>query len=98
MFNESRELDFVPAALRRELGAIEVFHFQNLEGLTRSFFVELRRVDRCLNGPRPRYSRHGVALVGAESKQKGDRCGSQGNPVPSAAVSDGAVCLLPRGN
>lgn len=35
-------LDFVPAALRRRYGNIEVFHFQNVEGLTAGFFRALR--------------------------------------------------------
>lgn len=35
-------LDFVPAALRLRYGNIEVFHFQNVEGLTAGFFRRLR--------------------------------------------------------
>lgn len=41
---ESDELDFVPALLAEKYGKIDVFHFQNIEGLTRSFFHKLREV------------------------------------------------------
>lgn len=39
---ESDALDFVPALLAGKYGRIDVFHFQNIEGLTRSFFHRLR--------------------------------------------------------
>jgi glycosyltransferase involved in cell wall biosynthesis len=42
IYTDSSALDFVPAALRERYGAIDVFHFQNVEGLTRSFFHRLR--------------------------------------------------------
>ncbi len=35
-------LDKVPALLREKFGEIDVFHFQNVEGLTRSFFEQIR--------------------------------------------------------
>jgi glycosyltransferase involved in cell wall biosynthesis len=38
----SKALDFVPALLAERYGPIDVFHFQNIEGLTKSFFVTLR--------------------------------------------------------
>lgn len=38
----SKALDFVPALLAERYGRIDVFHFQNIEGLTKSFFVTLR--------------------------------------------------------
>lgn len=38
----SKALDFVPALLAERYGQIDVFHFQNIEGLTKSFFVTLR--------------------------------------------------------
>jgi glycosyltransferase involved in cell wall biosynthesis len=38
----NRGLDFVPSLLAERYGQIDVFHFQNIEGLTRSFFVRLR--------------------------------------------------------
>jgi glycosyltransferase involved in cell wall biosynthesis len=41
-FLESTALDFVPDLLAERYGAIDVFHFQNIEGLTRSFFHRLR--------------------------------------------------------
>jgi glycosyltransferase involved in cell wall biosynthesis len=40
----SRDIDFVPELLARQYGRIDVFHFQNIEGLTASFFRTLRRV------------------------------------------------------
>ncbi len=36
-YNESRGLDKIPALLRDKYGEIDVFHFQNVEGLTSSF-------------------------------------------------------------
>ncbi len=41
-YTQSDGLDAIPAALRERFGAIDVFHFQNLEGLTRSFFERVR--------------------------------------------------------
>lgn len=40
----SKDLDFIPALLAEKYGKIDVFHFQNIEGLTKSFFVTLRQV------------------------------------------------------
>jgi glycosyltransferase involved in cell wall biosynthesis len=42
IYLESEALDFVPALLARQYGQIDVFHFQNIEGLTKSFFHRLR--------------------------------------------------------
>jgi glycosyltransferase involved in cell wall biosynthesis len=39
---ESDGLDFVPALLAEKYGRIDVFHFQNIEGLTLSFFRKVR--------------------------------------------------------
>lgn len=44
MYLESDGLDFVPAQLAEKYGQIDVFHFHNIEGLTRSFFHKLRDV------------------------------------------------------
>jgi glycosyltransferase involved in cell wall biosynthesis len=41
---ETAELDFVPRQLAERYGKIDVFHFQNIEGLSASFFRTLRRV------------------------------------------------------
>lgn len=41
-YAEADGLDFVPALLRRRYGAIHVFHFQNVEGLTAGFLRSLR--------------------------------------------------------
>ena len=41
-YTESRGLDGIAQVLRRKYGEIDVFHFQNVEGLTSSFFVSLR--------------------------------------------------------
>ena len=41
-YAEVRGLDFVPALLRQRYSAIDVFHFQNVEGLTAGFFRSLR--------------------------------------------------------
>lgn len=38
------DLDFVPDLLAERYGSIDVFHFQNIEGLSRSFFIRLRTV------------------------------------------------------
>ena len=38
----SSDLDFVPLELRSQYGNIDVFHFHNIEGLTRSFFEKIR--------------------------------------------------------
>ena len=40
----SRALDFVPSLLAQKYGNIDVFHFQNIEGLTKSFFETLKQV------------------------------------------------------
>lgn len=42
IYRTDTTLDFVPGLLAKRYGAIDVFHFQNIEGLTRSFFVALR--------------------------------------------------------
>ena len=42
-YTDSGALDFVPERLARRYGRIDVFHFHNIEGLTRSFFDALRR-------------------------------------------------------
>lgn len=39
---DSDGLDFVPGQLAQRYGRIDVFHFHNIEGLTRSFFYRLR--------------------------------------------------------
>lgn len=44
VYNNSRAIDLVASELRNRFGDIDVFHFQNLEGLTASFFSQLRRV------------------------------------------------------
>ncbi len=41
-YTGSKGLSGMPQALRRCYGDIDVFHFQNVEGLTRSFFDDLR--------------------------------------------------------
>lgn len=41
-YTESSGLDGIPALLRERYKSIDVFHFQNIEGLTSSFFVALR--------------------------------------------------------
>lgn len=41
-YNESRELDEIPALLRSKYGEIDVFHVQNVEGLTSSFIRMFR--------------------------------------------------------
>ncbi|MDQ2801335.1 MAG: glycosyltransferase [Pseudomonadota bacterium] len=41
-YNHSDGLDHIPGLLRDRFGDIDVFHFQNLEGLTRRFFPQLR--------------------------------------------------------
>lgn len=43
IYLSSTALDFVPELLAERYGDIDVFHFQNIEGLTRSFFDALRR-------------------------------------------------------
>jgi glycosyltransferase involved in cell wall biosynthesis len=40
--SNNTELDFVPELLQKKYGQIDVFHFHNIEGLTRPFFYELR--------------------------------------------------------
>ncbi len=42
VYTASHGLDAVPQMLRGKYGDIDVFHFQNVEGLTRAFFVRLR--------------------------------------------------------
>ncbi len=42
LYNDSPALDDVPAQLRAKYGRIDVFHFQNVEGLTVRFFRALR--------------------------------------------------------
>lgn len=56
----SDELDSIPEQLKHRYGDIDVFHFQNIEGLTRSFFYQLRRTF-----PRSRilYSIHNYHLM-----------------------------------
>ena len=41
-YRSNTQIDFVPDVLLKKYGKIDVFHFQNIEGLTRSFFVALR--------------------------------------------------------
>jgi glycosyltransferase involved in cell wall biosynthesis len=41
-YTDSSDLDFAPALLRERYADIDVFHFQNIEGLTSSFFHKLR--------------------------------------------------------
>ncbi len=41
-YTTSTGLDDVPALLRKKYGAIDVFHFQNVEGLTGPFFRKVR--------------------------------------------------------
>lgn len=41
-YTTNTELDAFPALLHRKYGGIDVFHFQNLEGLTDSFFKRLK--------------------------------------------------------
>ena len=41
---DSPALHDVPGDLRNRFGHIDVFHFQNIEGLTASFFLQLKRV------------------------------------------------------
>lgn len=43
IYADSKELDFVPEHLQARYGQIDVFHFQNIEGLTSSFFYELKK-------------------------------------------------------
>lgn len=42
IYLEDNGLDFVPELLKERFGQIDVLHFQNIEGLTRSFFANLR--------------------------------------------------------
>jgi glycosyltransferase involved in cell wall biosynthesis len=42
-YRTNTDIDFVPRLLAERYGQIDVFHFQNIEGLTRSFFVTLRK-------------------------------------------------------
>jgi glycosyltransferase involved in cell wall biosynthesis len=39
---EDPGLDFIPAELKRQFGRIDVFHFQNIEGLTSGFVRQVR--------------------------------------------------------
>lgn len=43
-YTKSTALDGVPEELRALFGSIDVFHFQNIEGLTGPFFRQLKRV------------------------------------------------------
>jgi glycosyltransferase involved in cell wall biosynthesis len=43
-YRTNTDIDFVPGLLAERYGQIDVFHFQNIEGLTRSFFEVLRRI------------------------------------------------------
>ena len=60
VYNDSPGLDEIPGLLRRKYGGIDVFHFQNVEGLTRSFFVRVRE-----EFPRARliYSAHNYSAM-----------------------------------
>ena len=60
VYTASRGLDFIPPLLRQQYGVIDVFHFQNLEGLTRNFFVRLREE---FPGARLIYSAHNYGAV-----------------------------------
>lgn len=42
IYLKSDLLDPIPAVLRQELGEVDIFHFHNIEGLTRRFFDFLR--------------------------------------------------------
>jgi glycosyltransferase involved in cell wall biosynthesis len=42
IFLHSKELDIIPIELSHKIGSVDVFHFHNIEGLTRSFFHILR--------------------------------------------------------
>ncbi len=44
IYLHDKRLDEVPSLLRKTFGAIDVFHFHNMEGLTISFFYRLREV------------------------------------------------------
>ncbi|MEA3010874.1 MAG: hypothetical protein QOJ91_2566 [Sphingomonadales bacterium] len=60
VYTRSRALDAVPGQLRDRYGDIEAFHFNSNEGLTRSFFVELRRV---FPNAKILYAAHNYSLV-----------------------------------
>lgn len=59
-YNNGTGLDLIPELLRAEFGDIDVFHFQNLEGLTRRFFPQLRKA---FPAARLLYSVHNYNLV-----------------------------------
>ncbi len=42
-YSQSTELDPLVLQLKQKIGLIDVFHFQNIEGLTRSFFQVIRK-------------------------------------------------------
>lgn len=60
VYTRSRALDAVPTQLRDRYGDIDAFHFNSNEGLTHSFFVELRRV---FPNARILYAAHNYSLV-----------------------------------
>jgi glycosyltransferase involved in cell wall biosynthesis len=43
MYSSDNRLDFVPSLLRDKLGHVDIFHFHNIEGLTKGFFFALRQ-------------------------------------------------------
>ena len=53
-------LDRIPAELKRRFGHIDVFHFQNVEGITAGF---LRQVRATISGSRIVFSTHNYNLV-----------------------------------
>lgn len=59
-YNNSHGLDHLPGLLRAEFGEIDVFHFQNLEGLTRRSFSAIRDA---FPAARLLYSLHNYNLV-----------------------------------
>ncbi|MGI4940217.1 MAG: glycosyltransferase [Janthinobacterium lividum] len=60
IYNDSQDLDHLPGLLRAEFGEIDVFHFQNLEGLTRRSFSAIRDA---FPAARLLYSVHNYNLV-----------------------------------
>lgn len=59
-YNNSDGLDGMPGLLRANFSEIDVFHFQNIEGLTRRFFLHLRE---SFPAARLIYSAHNYNLV-----------------------------------
>ena len=43
IYSHDNRLDPVPSTLRDKLGHVDIFHFHNIEGLTKGFFLALRQ-------------------------------------------------------